>query len=1436
MPISRTFRDLTDKEIADIESANSLVRMGWRGGFGWDILLGSARILIVSEAGVGKTHECRAQRNLLWAAGEPAFYLELATLARGNVREMLNHEEEARLDAWLNSQSGTATFFLDSIDELVLTKGSFEQALVRLSKAIAGQLGRARIVITTRPIRLDERLIRKHLPVPQSADTAPTAEVFADLMMNHQRQQAPASNEAPEWRTVGLMPLSMEEARELAIHEGVTDPDALIGDIKRRDAEDFAGRPMDLVELCADWRIHHHIRTHKEQVTSNVETKLKARTDRAEKAQLSPDQALEGAARLALAAMLTRRLTLRYSAESDNIESSEAALDVGKMLSNWTVLERETLLERALFGFATYGRVRFHHRSVVEFLAAKRLDTLLERGVPLKSIKRLLFVETAQGNKVVKPSMRPVAAWLALSRDEIYEEVRDREPDVLLDFGDPQSLRPAQRAELLEKYVERYGLGGWRGLNVPRIQVFRFASADLAPVVLRLWSQEIENPEVQNLLLRVIEAGKLTPCADLCFAEATNPRTEFRKRFAALEALIAIDDARLPQISEAVELNAADWPNDIAKRAMLALFPKHLDAARLNRTLSRVSEPQSTVAEITWQLPRMIQQLDLPKSELAVLRQGLMNLISAGLKWDQQRWPHIRTNRPDLIGSLTACCIKELSNNRFDDDAVMAASLALRLSKDEHRDEDSKKLKNLVSAAPIKVREKVFWADVDLVNRLHPQSDHWHWLYEVNQQGGVKLIPEKDKEWVRATLKDANADLDRRTLMLWAEMIELPLSGAASTTLEELKTNVADQPSLVEIIEQRQRPTTPNPEYEKMEARHKRQQERHARNNAKAHESWAAFWKEIAENPEKMFAEDKAENTAWNLWQAMERSGGESRSSGWDRKFIEKQFSKDVADRLRQAMIAFWRKDKPTLRSERPQDAKNTYAVRWTFGLAAITAEAENPKWTVNLSEEEAKLAARYAPLQLNGFPPWLESLIEEQPKAVDAILGEELTLSLQESGDGDTHSIFLQNIRHASAPVLSFFAPRIRAWLESRPFETPNSMDTVHRRLLETVQILLRSGDPDNRAELAALSERQLADGLNAPYATVWLPTLLELDPEKGVAKLEQGLADVEPAQRSVAVEWFGRLFGRDGMGGTLDLRKPTFTPALLLRLVRLAYYHVRFADDVFHEGAFTPDERDNSERGRDAILKALLSTTGTAGWAAKMEMSEDPLLGDFKDRAIALAKEASAVEADGDAMTDEGVIALDQYGETPPTTRDGMFEIMRDRLDDIDELLKRDTSPRATWALITDEKDLRREIARTLIDKANHLYTVDQESVTADEKETDIRMRSTAAIQQAALELKIGEKDRSAGALRAALKDQLLKKYMASDECRAGCLYISVKSDRTWQHPDTGQKLDLDGLIEMLNEEAKRLEAELGGAVRLMAKGLDLRPRLPPEKAKRT
>jgi hypothetical protein len=47
-------------------------------------------------------------------------------------------------------------------------------------------------------------------------------------------------------------------------------------------------------------------------------------------------------------------------------------------------------------------------------------------------------------------------------------------------------------------------------------------------------------------------------------------------------------------------------------------------------------------------------------------------------------------------------------------------------------------------------------------------------------------------------------------------------------------------------------------------------------------------------------------------------------------------------------------------------------------------------------------------------------------------------------------------------------------------------------------------------------------------------------------------------------------------------------------------------------------------------------LATTGSEGWAAKVEMAEDPLFANFKDRAIALASERAAEEADDVAWSE--------------------------------------------------------------------------------------------------------------------------------------------------------------------------------------------------------
>ena len=253
----RTFQNIPEGKLSEADQQSFLVNLGWSRGTTWEDLLRSRRVLMISEAGAGKTYECRGQAKRLWDAGEPAFFIEMAALATGDLRSQLDEEEETRLDAWLSSQSDVATFFIDSIDELRLSLGSFELALKRLKKVIGSKLRQSRIVITTRPIPFDEQLVSHLLPIPPAPSTEPSEETFAKIVMrDHQTPQVEDRDDtaAPDWRTVALMPLSDAQIVEFAGVQGVKDPTTLLDDLKKRNAQEFARRPQDLIELCADWR------------------------------------------------------------------------------------------------------------------------------------------------------------------------------------------------------------------------------------------------------------------------------------------------------------------------------------------------------------------------------------------------------------------------------------------------------------------------------------------------------------------------------------------------------------------------------------------------------------------------------------------------------------------------------------------------------------------------------------------------------------------------------------------------------------------------------------------------------------------------------------------------------------------------------------------------------------------------------------------------------------------------------------------------------------------------------------------------------------------------------------------------------------------------------------------------------------------------------
>jgi hypothetical protein len=1429
VPISRTFRDLSNEDMADIEKASALARSGWGGGIGWDEVLRSPRVLLISEAGAGKTRECQAQKDRLLAVGEPAFFFDLATLASVTPREILLPDEEARFDAWLASQSDVATFFLDSVDELKLTLGNFGVALTRFAKALGGQIARARIVVTTRPVLFDRALIERLLPIPSPVEALPTAEGFADMMMERgsNSDDGEDSKKPKAWRNVGLMPLSQEQRRQFVIGLGISDPDALLADIRSRDAEEFAERPQDLIELCADWRDHHRIRSHRDQVWTDIATKLKPRTDRQERAELTQEKAIEGASRLALSAMVTRKLTLRHNAESDRVTASEPALDVSKILLDWDAEAQATLLERPLFGFASYGRVRFHHRSVVEFLAAKRLDALLARGASIKAIKRLLFAETAQGLKVVRPSMRPVAAWLASWHATIFDDIVRLDPAVALDHGDPQSLSIAQRTRALEAYVDRYGSGGWRGLQTPSVQVHRFAAPDLAGAVEGLWKLGIENEEVRELLLRLIAAGKLAGCADLAFAAAMNGVGALYERTLAIDALLQLADPRLDGISASIVSDPHLWPPKVARRAMLRLFPKHMPVDCLKSIVQRVPDDRGSLGDYAYYLREEIAHRTFTPDYLYALRTALAEIVRSGLSWKENTHPHVRTRRPDIVPALTAACCRQAAEGPSTPDWLRSSLLAIRLSGREYSDEKpSTGLRRALGELPAEMREAGFWDEVALLESLHPASDAYNRLWEITHGNGIAIDDVKDAVWVRRRLSDSAEPLKHREMMLWAEMVFLNRTCTDHPALlEELKTHVADAPTLVGIIDKRLEPRPEDRETRQWEARSAARKRKEERDQTKAHASWVAFWEEIVRDPDSVFAADRVDNTAWNLWRAMEQSGRESRASGWDRRLIERQFGKPVADRLRETMMAVWRKDRPTLASERPEEEKNSFLVRWQFGLAGITAEAEDPHWAEKLTDEDAALACRYAPIHLNGFPAWLDSLAIQYPAVIDRVLGAELNLSLQSVAEGHGYSMTLQDVSYAPPILAALFVPRIRAWLAGLDLSSPaDSQSQVDRHVQRAIEILIKNGTDDDRRFIEAEAQKHLAN--SGRYGDSWLSALLHLNPTAGVQALKRRLEGAAVSKYGPGVELFASLFDRDRSQG-IDLSGSGFTPPLLLQLLRLTYQQIRKEDDAQHEGGYSPDTRDHAEQARNAILGAVFATTGPEGWKAKLEMASDPLFAHFKDRALVVATEKSAEEADATPLTEGECTVLDKIGEAPPATRDAMFAVMRDRLDDLDDLLLQDVSPREAWAAIEDERVMRRELARTLRDWSRTIYTVDQEAVTADEKETDIRLRSTISSQQATIELKLAD-DRSGRDLFDTLRNQLLEKYMAADDCRAGCLLVTISREREWQHPHTGKNVGFADLMKVLNEEAETISQELGGTAKLMAKGLDLRPRL--------
>ena len=125
-----------------------LLRPSWQ-ALGWDDLLAKRRVVLLAEAGSGKTVEMAEQARLQTEAGRFAFYATVEDVGQDGLESALRAADRARLAAWRTSNEA-AWFFIDSVDEAKLSGVRLEKAVRRLGDGIVGAERRAHIVLSGR--------------------------------------------------------------------------------------------------------------------------------------------------------------------------------------------------------------------------------------------------------------------------------------------------------------------------------------------------------------------------------------------------------------------------------------------------------------------------------------------------------------------------------------------------------------------------------------------------------------------------------------------------------------------------------------------------------------------------------------------------------------------------------------------------------------------------------------------------------------------------------------------------------------------------------------------------------------------------------------------------------------------------------------------------------------------------------------------------------------------------------------------------------------------------------------------------------------------------------------------------------------------------------------------------------------------------------------
>ncbi|TDB67850.1 NACHT domain-containing protein [Arundinibacter roseus] len=1449
--LNRTFNKLTGDKTGEAENDNVDISEGlstlFSGSVGWEDLLKEPRLILLAEAGAGKTQEIRNTTKKLRLEGKPAFFLRLEHIADG-IETALEDGTYQEFEKWLNSNQ-KGWILLDSVDEARLKDPKdFERAIIKLANLISPAIQRTHIIITSRVTawrpKSDLDLCKNRFPYiinsekiilssPDEVDTVDHEDVVSANFLKNGSVDHSESNENKKekvFKIYTINDLSKEQIRLFVSAKGIRNDSTLLEEIDRQDAWAFTTRPQDLEEVIEYWKEKKSIGTRLELMKYSIDSRIREREEnRKTYSPLTAPKARDGVRVLAAACSLMHESTIRVP-DGSNLSPG---VDVESILiddrHNWARAECQALLSLPIFDEAIYGCVRFHHRSVREYLTAEWLAEKLKGQGSRKKIEGLFF-RKQYGMDVVIPSMKPILSWLVLLDQSILDKVYKLEPEIILNGGDPSKLPLDFRKNILRSVCENIATGIANSSIDEQASLERFSSRDLAGEIKCLIEKYKANQDVVSYLLRMVLKGHMSEVIPEVKPFALNSEPNNYCRSSAIRVVEAIG-------------SAGDF-QDLADTYLSD--PKPYDRISLSALISGLKSTKENIGWIVSALediqPKEKYGYDgLHYSLINFVQRSdealLLNLIKGFDKFLRcepviERLDIDVSQKFSWLMPISLKAVEKLvltkNSNALCPESMYVLSRIIAFEK--YGDSRSELINHdLIKLVPEwkELNYRLFWYDVERTRyRLAkeengPLKDFWH----VSIYGHYWKFDENDFDYLIAEILN-RVLLDDKHIALSLAFKLYRENSRPKKWLSALKKAVGKENELRDTLDSMLQPPKQSEKLKKALRQNARWKKGNEQRNKKNTENHIKSIKWLNENYESLrnpgLEKGKVSNGQAYIFNRIREKNGAVTSrlatGNWDD--VIEEYGLNVAEAYRDGLLNFWRTYTPALRSEHDHGSSIPYAL--VFGLSGVEAEI-NAGGLEKFSEADAELACRYAIHESNGFPSWFYQLCVRFPDTIyDIILAEiEWEISSKES---IIH--VLSSVSWSYEWLWDRLGPKLLPLLEKA---LPNG-----ENLLYALKIIQGSFTVSN-SDLANLAARKCKSAISLENLGYWFSTWIGVDPDPAIHRLTSHLKKLlledKEAAKNLAMKVVVCLAGEKRY--QLRTRENFKTPYYLKQLFLLIHTYVRTEEDIdrSNTGVYSPGLRDYAQEARSTLFSMLKGMSGKDTFLALIEFSETHPLVSHRSWMKRYAKERAELDAETSPWTAEKVIEFNRTLESTPSNHRELFELCVQRFEDLKHQLEEgDDSIASTLRKERKETGIRTVIANWSRDRAVGKYIVVQEEELADAKRPDLRFYGTlgSSNEPVPVELKLADNNWGGVKLFERLENQLCGDYLRDGRSNFGIFILVYRGEQKgWNIPNGKSRATFSELVEALQGHWETISYKFPKVEQISVIGIDLTKR---------